>query len=206
MVRAASQELRGVDILVNNAGIQHTAPVESFPPDRWDAVIAINLSSNFHAIQVALPEMKRRNWGRIINIASAHGLVASAQKAAYVTAKHGVVGLTGRRPRDRDHRHHLQRDLPGLGADPLVQKQIDDRAARVDPGGEGEARSRLREAAVARVRHARADRRARRLPLLGGGGADPRHFALDRRRVDGAVAPTNARIHACPTARLAPQS
>jgi 3-hydroxybutyrate dehydrogenase len=94
MIAATTRELGGVDILVNNAGIQHTALVEAFPPERWDAVIAINLSSNFHAIRAALPGMRQRNWGRIINIASAHGLVASAEKSAYVAAKHGVVGLT----------------------------------------------------------------------------------------------------------------
>ncbi|MDD2308085.1 MAG: 3-hydroxybutyrate dehydrogenase [Desulfuromonadaceae bacterium] len=84
----------GIDILVNNAGIQHTAPVEEFPPERWDAIIAVNLSSSFHTIQRALPHMRQSGWGRIINIASVHGLVASANKAAYVTAKHGLVGLT----------------------------------------------------------------------------------------------------------------
>jgi 3-hydroxybutyrate dehydrogenase len=94
MVAQAKDELGGVDILVNNAGIQHVAPVDEFPLEKWDAVIAINLSAAFHAIRAALPHMKARNWGRIINIASTHGLVASAQKAAYVAAKHGIVGLT----------------------------------------------------------------------------------------------------------------
>jgi 3-hydroxybutyrate dehydrogenase len=84
----------GVDILVNNAGIQHVAPIEEFAPERWDAVIAVNLSASFHAIREALPHMKRAGWGRIINIASAHGVVASPYKVAYVAAKHGVVGLT----------------------------------------------------------------------------------------------------------------
>jgi len=83
-----------VDILVNNAGIQHVAPLEEFPLDRWDAIIATNLSSSFHTIRCALPGMKARGWGRIINIASVHGLVASANRAAYVTAKHGLIGLT----------------------------------------------------------------------------------------------------------------
>ena len=131
MARAAATELGGVDILVNNAGIQHTAPIESFPPDRWDAVIAINLSSNFHAIQATLPEMKRRNWGRIINIASAHGLVASAQKAAYVTAKHGVVGLTKVVALETATTGITCNAIcPGWVLTPLVQKQIDDLAAR----------------------------------------------------------------------------
>lgn len=84
----------GVDILVNSAGIQHTAPIEAFSPERWDAIIAINLTSGFYTIHHALPHMRRSCWGRIINIASVHGLVASANKAAYVTAKHGLVGLT----------------------------------------------------------------------------------------------------------------
>ncbi|HUI34759.1 MAG TPA: SDR family NAD(P)-dependent oxidoreductase, partial [Stellaceae bacterium] len=94
MVAAAVGELGGVDILVNNAGIQHVAKVVDFPEERWDAVIAINLSAAFHASKAALPHMTTKGWGRIINIASAHGLVASGEKAAYVTAKHGLVGLT----------------------------------------------------------------------------------------------------------------
>lgn len=94
LVKTTARELGGIDILVNNAGIQHTAPVEEFPAERWDAVIAVNLSAAFHAIQHALPLMKKNGWGRIINTASVHGLVASVHKAAYVTAKHGLVGLT----------------------------------------------------------------------------------------------------------------
>jgi 3-hydroxybutyrate dehydrogenase len=94
LVRATENEFGALDILVNNAGIQHVANVEDFPPEKWDAIIAINLSSSFHTIRATLPGMKRRKWGRIINIASAHGLVASGQKAAYVAAKHGLVGLT----------------------------------------------------------------------------------------------------------------
>jgi 3-hydroxybutyrate dehydrogenase len=129
MVRSATKDLGSVDILVNNAGIQHTAPVEEFPDDRWDAVIAINLSSNFHAIKAVLPQMKSRNWGRIVNIASVHGLVASVHKAAYVAAKHGVLGLT------KVVALELARTgitcnaiCPGWVLTPLVQKQIDDRA------------------------------------------------------------------------------
>ncbi len=94
MVAATEKEFGALDVLVNNAGIQHVANIEDFPVEKWDAVIAINLSSSFHSIRAAVPGMKKRKWGRIINIASAHGLVASGQKAAYVAAKHGVVGLT----------------------------------------------------------------------------------------------------------------
>ncbi|MDJ0896475.1 MAG: 3-hydroxybutyrate dehydrogenase [Alphaproteobacteria bacterium] len=94
LIAAAETELGGVDILVNNAGIQHVAPIEDFPDERWQAVLAINLSAVFYGTKAALPLMKAKGWGRIINIASAHGLVASPQKAAYVAAKHGVVGLT----------------------------------------------------------------------------------------------------------------
>ena len=94
LVADAGREFGGVDILVNNAGIQHVAPVQDFPAEQWERVIAINLSAAFYATRAALPGMLARNWGRIINIASVHGLVASANKAAYVTAKHGLVGLT----------------------------------------------------------------------------------------------------------------
>src|SRR5262245_30148411 len=94
MIENTERTLGAIDILVNNAGIQHTAPIEAFPVDRWDAIIAINLSSNFHTTRAVLPQMRARNWGRIVNVASAHGLVASADKSAYVAAKHGVIGLT----------------------------------------------------------------------------------------------------------------
>src|SRR3954467_13461624 len=89
MIKRCADELGGPDILVNNAGIQHVAPVEDFPPEKWDAIIAINLSAAFHASRLAIPAMKAAGWGRIINLASVHGLVASAQKSAYVAAKHG---------------------------------------------------------------------------------------------------------------------
>ena len=94
LVERTEAELGSVDILVNNAGIQHVAPIEEFPPEKWDAIIAINLSAAFHATRAALGPMKRRGWGRIVNIASAHGLIASPFKSAYVAAKHGVIGLT----------------------------------------------------------------------------------------------------------------
>lgn len=129
MVRLATKELGTVDILVNNAGIQHTAPVDEFPDDRWDAVIAINLSSNFHAIKAVLPQMKSRNWGRIVNIASVHGLVASTHKAAYVAAKHGVIGLTKVVALEMAKTGITCNAIcPGWVLTPLVQKQIDDRA------------------------------------------------------------------------------
>ena len=94
LVQSTAGAFGAVDILVNNAGIQHTAPIEEFPPERWSSIIAINLSSSFYTIHHAVPFMKRSGWGRIINVASVHGLVASANKAAYVAAKHGLVGLT----------------------------------------------------------------------------------------------------------------
>jgi 3-hydroxybutyrate dehydrogenase len=94
MLRRCADELGGPDILVNNAGIQHVSPVESFPPEKWDAIIAINLSATFHTTRLALPSMKAKGWGRIINTASAHSLVASPNKSAYVAAKHGVAGFT----------------------------------------------------------------------------------------------------------------
>ena len=131
MVSSATREFGAVDILVNNAGIQHTAAVENFPEERWDAVIAINLSSNFHAIKAALPQMKIRNWGRIINIASVHGLVASTQKIAYIAAKHGVVGLTKVVALENAATGVTCNAIcPGWVLTPLVQKQIDDRAAK----------------------------------------------------------------------------
>jgi 3-hydroxybutyrate dehydrogenase len=131
MIEAATHELGTVDILVNNAGIQFTAPIETFPADRWDAVLAINLSSNFHAIRAALPQMRQRNWGRIINIASTHGLVASVEKAAYVVAKHGVVGLTKVVALETATTGITCNAIcPGWVLTPLVEKQIKDRASR----------------------------------------------------------------------------
>jgi 3-hydroxybutyrate dehydrogenase len=129
MVADCVRQLGSVDILVNNAGIQFVAPVEEFPEDKWDAVIAINLSAAFHAIKAAIPEMRKNGWGRIINIASAHGLVASEGKAAYVAAKHGIVGLT--KVVALDHANHgitANAICPGWVLTPLVQKQIEDRA------------------------------------------------------------------------------
>jgi 3-hydroxybutyrate dehydrogenase len=131
MVQTAEKELGAVDILVNNAGIQYTAPVESFPPERWDAVLAINLSSVFHAVQAALPGMRARKWGRIVNVASTHGLVASVEKSAYVAAKHGVLGLTKTVALETAKTPITCNAIcPGWVLTPLVQQQIDARAKR----------------------------------------------------------------------------
>jgi 3-hydroxybutyrate dehydrogenase len=131
MVAQAVRELGGVDILVNNAGIQHVAPVEQFPVDKWDAVIAINLSAAFHAIRAALPHMRAKNWGRIVNTASTHGLVASEHKAAYVAAKHGILGLTKVVALETATTPITCNAIcPGWVLTPLVQKQIDAIAAR----------------------------------------------------------------------------
>lgn len=130
MMRYAAAEFGQVDILVNNAGIQHVARIEHFPLDRWDAIIAINLSSAFHATRLALPAMQAANWGRIINVASVHGLVASAEKSAYVAAKHGVVGLTKVTALENATTGVTCNAIcPGWVLTPLVQKQVDARAA-----------------------------------------------------------------------------
>ena len=130
MVQQCEAQLGSCDILVNNAGIQFVANVEDFPVDKWDAIIAINLSSAFHAMRVALPGMKKRNWGRIINIASAHGLVASAGKSAYVAAKHGIVGLTKAAALEcATTGVTVNAICPGWVLTPLVQKQVDAKAA-----------------------------------------------------------------------------
>lgn len=129
----AAREAGGVDVLVNNAGIQHVASVEDFPPERWDAVIAINLSSSFHTTRLAVPGMRERNWGRIINIASVHGLVGSVQKSAYVAAKHGLVGLTKVVALELAQTGVTCNAIcPGWVRTPLVEKQIE---ARAQAGG-----------------------------------------------------------------------
>ncbi len=130
MMKFAAAQFGRVDILVNNAGIQHVANVEDFPVDKWDAIIAINLSSAFHASRLALPAMKTANWGRIINLASVHGLVASAQKSAYVAAKHGLIGLTKVTALESATTGVTCNAIcPGWVLTPLVQKQVDDKAA-----------------------------------------------------------------------------
>jgi len=129
MVAQAAKAFGRVDILVNNAGIQHVAPVDEFPIDKWDAIIAINLSSAFHATRAALPGMKRAKWGRVINIASAHGLVASPYKSAYVAAKHGIVGFTKSLALEVAELGITANSIcPGYVMTPIVEKQIDDQA------------------------------------------------------------------------------
>ena len=127
MVARCAEELGGPDILVNNAGIQHVSPVEEFPPEKWDAIIAINLSAVFHTTRHALPGMKRKGWGRIINTASAHSLIASPNKSAYVAAKHGVAGFTKtlalEAARDGVTANCIS---PGYVWTPLVENQIPD--------------------------------------------------------------------------------
>src|SRR3954467_2987481 len=130
MVHAAEREFGAVDILCNNAGIQHVAPVEEFPLDKWDAIIAINLSATFHAIRAALPKMKARSWGRIVNTASAHALVASPFKSAYVAAKHGIAGLTKTVALEAATFGVTSNAIcPGYVWTPLVEKQIPDTMA-----------------------------------------------------------------------------
>jgi 3-hydroxybutyrate dehydrogenase len=134
MIATAENTFGSVDILVNNAGIQHVAPIEEFPIEKWDAIIAINLSAAFHTMRAATAGMKRRKWGRIINIASAHGLVASAQKAAYVAAKHGLVGLTKMVAIETANDGITCNAIcPGWVLTPLVEQQI---AARAAAGGQ----------------------------------------------------------------------
>jgi 3-hydroxybutyrate dehydrogenase len=129
MVADATSAFGKVDVLVNNAGIQHVEAIETFPVAKWDAVIAIDLSSAFHAIRAALPQMKGRRWGRIINIASAHGLVASPFKSAYVAAKHGVLGLTKTVALETaEHGVTANAICPGYVLTPLVEKQIPETA------------------------------------------------------------------------------
>ena len=130
MMAFAVERFGRIDILVNNAGIQHVAPIQDFPVDKWDAILAINLSSAFHATRLALPAMQKANWGRIINVASVHGLVGSAEKSAYVAAKHGIVGLTKVTALENATTGITCNAIcPGWVLTPLVQNQVDARAS-----------------------------------------------------------------------------
>jgi 3-hydroxybutyrate dehydrogenase len=129
MMTRAIGEFGAVDVLVNNAGIQHVAPIEEFPVEKWNAIIAINLAAAFHAMRLAVPAMKRRGWGRIVNVASAHALVASPFKSAYVAAKHGIAGLTKAVALEVAERGiTVNAVCPGYVLTPLVEKQIPDTA------------------------------------------------------------------------------
>ena len=137
MMKFAAERFGRVDILVNNAGIQHVARVEDFPVEKWDAIIAINLTSAFHASRLAIPAMRAANWGRIINVASVHGLVGSAEKSAYVAAKHGVVGLTKVTALENATSGVTCNAIcPGWVLTPLVQKQVDAKAVALGVSNE----------------------------------------------------------------------
>lgn len=143
MMRKAQTINKGVDVLVNNAGIQYVAPVDAFPVDKWNQILAINLTGVFHTSRLAVPSMKQKNWGRIINIASVHGLIGSADKSAYVAAKHGVVGFTKVLALENAKTGITANCIcPGWVLTPLVQKQITDRAAALKISYD-EAKSRL---------------------------------------------------------------
>lgn len=129
LVEHGESSFGGIDVLVNNAGIQFVSPIDEFPEEKWDAIIAVNLSSSFHSIKAALPGMKQRGWGRIINIASAHGLVASPYKSAYVAAKHGIVGITKTVALEAaEHGVTVNAICPGYVWTPLVANQVPDTA------------------------------------------------------------------------------
>ena len=143
MHRYATDVFGGIDILVNNAGIQHVARVEDFPTERWDAVLAVNLTSAFHTTRLALPHMREQNWGRIVNVASVHGLVASAEKGAYVASKHGLVGFTKVVALETASTNITCNAIcPGWVRTALVEKQVEARAVR-DGGSLDEARESL---------------------------------------------------------------
>jgi 3-hydroxybutyrate dehydrogenase len=146
LIQTAEDRFGSVDILVNNAGIQHTASIGEFPVDRWNAVIAINLSAAFHAMRAALPGMQKRGWGRIINMASAHGLVASVNKSAYVAAKHGIVGLTKVAALENSRTGVTCNAIcPGWVKTPLVIAQIEARATANGTGIDEETQALLLE-------------------------------------------------------------
>ena len=146
MMAFAAEKFGQVDILVNNAGIQHVARIEAFPVEKWDAIMAINLSSAFHATRLALPAMQKANWGRIINVASIHGLVGSAEKSAYVAAKHGVVGLTKVTALENATTGVTCNAIcPGWVLTPLVQKQVDAKAAAMGLSNEDAKKQLLAE-------------------------------------------------------------
>ena len=189
MVDETLAEFGGVDILVNNAGIQHVAPIEEFPVDKWNAIIAINLSGAFHTCRLAVPHMKKKRWGRIINIASAHALVASPFKSAYVSAKHGLAGLTKTVALEvAEHGVTANAICPGYVLTPLVQKQIPEQAKARGISEQAVMKDVLLAAQptkefvevsqIAALDH---------VPVLRRGRVDYRELAPDRRRLDRAL-------------------
>src|SRR6266436_8060132 len=188
MVEQANAAFGKDDILVNNAGIQFVSPLESFPTAKWDAILSINLSAAFHASRLVFADMKARKWGRIINVASAHGLIASPFKAAYVAAKHGVVGLTKVTALEGAEAGVTCNAIcPGYVLTPLVEKQIDGQAKSHGIPREqvicGHPAGPATQQAFCRRR---GTRRARGLPLHGRRRLDHRHRPAGRRRLDGA--------------------
>ncbi len=168
LVETAAELFGSVDILVNNAGIQHVAPIEEFPVEQWDRIIAINLSSAFHTTAAALPLMRRRGWGRIVNISSAHGLTASPFKSAYISAKHGIIGLTKTAALETAGQNITANAVcPGYVLTPLVEAQIPDQMKAHGMDRETVIREVMLERQPPPVRHRRADRRYRGLSLLG---------------------------------------
>lgn len=146
LIEDAEKQFGKVDILINNAGVQYVAPVEEFPPDRWDAILAINLSAAFHTIRAVLPGMQNRGWGRIINMASSHGHVGSIHKAAYVASKHGLLGLTKVVALENATRGITCNAIcPGFVLTPLIEQQIEDLARQSGSNKEEAARELLRE-------------------------------------------------------------
>ena len=192
MVKSAEQRLGALDVIVNNAGIQYVSPIEDLPPEKWDAIIAINLSSAFHTIRAAVPGMKARKWGRIINTASAHSLVASPFKSAYVSAKHGIVGLTKTVALELATFGVTANCIsPGYVWTPLVEKQIPDTMA---------ARNLTKEQVIIDVLLAAqptsnssppAGAGDRGVPVSGRGVADHRREHPRRRRLDSRVGAGN---------------
>jgi 3-hydroxybutyrate dehydrogenase len=176
MVRATHEAMGGPHILVNNAGIQFTAPIETFPADKWDAIIAINLSAAFHAMHAAIPLMKQAGWGRIVNIASAHGLVASPFKAAYVAAKHGILGLTKVAAIELAN----DGDLSRMGCHAACGKTDNRSRGEGRPlHGPGASRHAGGKAADVAVYHAGANRRTLRFPVFGACENDNRGANVD---------------------------
>ena len=189
MVALGEKTFGSVDVLVNNAGIQFVSPIEEFPIEKWDAIIAINLSSAFHGIRAAVPGMKKRGWGRIINTASAHSLVASPFKSAYVSAKHGIAGLTKTVALElATFKITCNCISPGYVWTPLVEHQIpgDHEGAQHDQGA-GHQRRAAGRAADQGVRHLRAGRSSGAVSVRRRRGADHRRQPLDRRRLDRGV-------------------